>query len=99
MAIECLRPGGRLGVISFHSLEDRIVKHAFMKASGRVPLSEFVYGKVAAPMSYNAIQEQQLEAHSKIVKMVTSRPIVPGASEIKTNPRCRSAKLRCIEKL
>lgn len=99
MAIECLKPGGRLGVISFHSLEDRIVKRAFMRASGKVPLSEFVYGEVEAPMPYNATQEQQPGEQKKIAKVLNSRPIVPSPEEIENNPRSRSAKLRCLEKL
>jgi 16S rRNA (cytosine1402-N4)-methyltransferase len=68
-AFQALKPGGRLSVISFHSLEDRIVKH-FMK------------GKAAAGSGL----------------LITKKPLVPTAAEVKDNPRARSAKLRIIQK-
>jgi len=64
--LEVLEPGGRLAVISFHSLEDKIVKDFFKKPS---------------------------------LKVLTKKPIAPNLSEIKTNPRARSAKLRAAQKL
>lgn len=63
----CLRPGGRLAVISFHSLEDRRVKEAF-RADDRL-------------------------------RVLTRRPIVPDETELSTNPRARSAKLRVAERI
>lgn len=84
-AINLLRPGGRLGVISFHSLEDRIVKDTFKLAATdcicppRVPVC--VCGHVAS------------------VRLVTRKPIVATEDEIAANPRSRSAKLRIVEKL
>lgn len=82
--LDVLAPGGRLAVISFHSLEDRIVKDCFK--ARLVPCTcppEFpicVCGKKA-----------------DVIK-ITGKPILPGADEIKNNPRSRSAKLRAIEK-
>jgi 16S rRNA (cytosine1402-N4)-methyltransferase len=65
-----LATGGRIAIISFHSLEDRIVKRAFLK-----------------------IKEKGDAA------IITKRPIVPSESEVRSNPRSRSAKLRIIEKI
>lgn len=80
-----LNPGGRLAVITFHSLEDRIAKDVFRDLStGCTCPPEFpvcVCGKKPK------------------VKLLTRKPIVPGDKELKTNPRSRSAKLRCAEKL
>jgi 16S rRNA (cytosine1402-N4)-methyltransferase len=80
-----LKPGGRLCVIGFHSLEDRIVKNAMRDlSSGCVcpkKLPVCVCGRT--PM----------------LKLITRKPITPGASELKTNPRSRSAKLRAAEKI
>ncbi len=84
-AIEALKPGGRLAVITFHSLEDRIVKNIFRdNARGctcPVNFPECRCGK-----------QPQL-------KIITKKPVVPGAEEIENNPRARSAKLRIAEKL
>lgn len=68
LAANSLKPGGRLVVISFHSLEDRIVKHFFREC-----------------------------AQTGAFSLITKRPVVPGETEVKLNPRARSAKLRCIE--
>jgi len=82
-AIELLNPGGRLAVISFHSLEDRIVKHAFKEASTEI---------VSPP-------GMVLEEKAAEVKLITRKPIVADDDEISRNPRSRSAKLRVVEKL
>lgn len=83
-AIDCLNPGGRLAVITFHSLEDRIVKNAMQAAAqGCTCPSEFpvcVCGKKPK------------------VKILTRKPIVSGLEELQRNPRARSAKLRVCEK-
>lgn len=84
-AIECLAPGGRLAVITFHSLEDRIVKTAFVKAAqGCTCPKDFpvcICGK------------------SPLVKIITRKPISPSEAEIIENPRARSAKLRVCERI
>ena len=84
-AFSRLKPGGRLAVITFHSLEDRIVKSEMQLASrGCTCPPEFpvcVCGK------------------KPLVRVVTRKPIVSGARELEENPRARSAKLRVAEKL
>ena len=68
-AIDCLAPQGRLAIISFHSLEDRIVKRAFLKAAGKGPVSGDMYGP------YLQLLEEQSTA---VVKLVNKKPITPG---------------------
>lgn len=68
-AIDCLAPSGRLAVISFHSLEDRIVKRAFLRAAGKGPVAGDVYG----PMLH--LQQDSCPAS---VALVTKKPVVPG---------------------
>ncbi len=84
-AHQALRPGGRLAVISFHSLEDRLVKDYFrQEAKDRV----------------NPPYEQLYEVERKAtLKEINRKPIVPDEQEIERNPRARSAKLRVAEKL
>jgi 16S rRNA (cytosine1402-N4)-methyltransferase len=84
-AIQALRPGGKLAVISFHSLEDRIVKDFFRHES-----------KDWINPPYEKIYEVERRA---ALKEITRKPITPEEDEIKTNPRARSAKLRVAEKL
>ncbi len=84
-AIPLLNPGGRLAVITFHSLEDRIVKTAMAKAAkGCTCPPEF-------PVCVCGKKPQ--------VKILTRKPIVSGQEELDRNPRARSAKLRICEKL
>lgn len=84
-AIPRLNPGGRLAVITFHSLEDRIVKSAMAAAAkGCTCPPEF-------PVCICGKKPQ--------VKLITRKPIVSGAAELEENPRARSAKLRICEKL
>lgn len=84
-AVAALRSGGRLAVISFHSLEDRIVKDFFREQSRDL---------VNPP--FEPIYEQERKA---VVKEVNRKPILPSETEIADNPRARSAKLRMVEKL
>ena len=79
-----LKPGGKLAVISFHSLEDRIVKDYFREQSRDL---------VNPP--YERLYEVERKA---TLKEVHRKPIVPSEEEIKDNPRARSAKLRIVEK-
>lgn len=88
-AIDALAPGGRLAIITFHSLEDKIVKNAFRLAAGRPQPSD-------RPLS---AWEPQPELPPKIVKLVTRKPLVADKSEVDDNARSRSAKLRICEKL
>ena len=84
-AIDCLNPGGRLAVITFHSLEDRIVKAAFQQAAqGCTCPKDFpvcICGKKPK------------------VRLTPRKPILPDEREIEENPRARSAKLRVCEKI
>jgi 16S rRNA (cytosine1402-N4)-methyltransferase len=80
-----LKPGGRLAVISFHSLEDRIVKEYFRAASRE---------RAAQPDD----RPDQI-VRPATLKLITRKPIVPGDVEVAVNSRARSAKLRIAEKL
>lgn len=83
-AVAGLRSGGRLAVISFHSLEDRIVKDFFREQSRDL---------------INPPYEQIYEIERKAtLKEVNRKPITPSDEEIKNNPRARSAKLRIVER-
>jgi 16S rRNA (cytosine1402-N4)-methyltransferase len=84
-ALAELRSGGRLAVISFHSLEDRIVKDFFREQS-----------KDLVNPPYEQIYATERKA---TLKEVNRKPITPGEDEIKANPRARSAKLRIAEKM
>jgi 16S rRNA (cytosine1402-N4)-methyltransferase len=84
-AISVLKPKGRLAIISYHSLEDRIVKHYFRNESKdcicppKQPICDC--------------------GHTASIKIITKRPIRPQEGEIQINPRARSARLRVAEKL
>ena len=84
-AIPCLNPGGRLAVITFHSLEDRIVKNAMANAAK---------GCTCPPNFPVCVCGKKPQ-----VKLITRKPIVSGEAELAANPRARSAKLRICEKL
>jgi 16S rRNA (cytosine1402-N4)-methyltransferase len=79
-----LRPGGRIVIISFHSLEDRIVKQFFK--TGQIEEKEekdpFGNSKLSSPF-----------------RVVTKKPIVPSENELRANPRARSARMRIAEKI
>ena len=95
VAIDALAPGGRLAVISFHSLEDRIVKHLFRDAAGKTPPPDEgpVRGWQAPPLRAGPPPPPPR------VALLTSKPVVADESESRANPRARSAKLRVVEKL
>ncbi len=85
MAINLLKVGGRLAIVSFHSLEDRIVKTRF-----RIESKDCICPTDQIICTCN---------HKASIKEVTRKPIIPGNEEIAQNPRARSAKLRIVEKL
>jgi 16S rRNA (cytosine1402-N4)-methyltransferase len=85
MAVQALGPDGRLAVISFHSLEDRLVKEYFRQESKDC---------LCPPHQPVCTCE-----HKASIKEITRRPIVPSEQETNRNPRARSAKLRVAEKL
>lgn len=78
-----LNPGGRAAIITFHSLEDRLVKNFFRRGSFEEPEEN--------PFT-NTVHKSEL-------KIITKKPIVPSVKEMKENPRSRSAKLRVAEKV
>lgn len=84
-AIEVLKIGGRISVITFHSLEDRLTKTIFKEASS---LPELPPGLPIIP-----------EDMKPVLKLVTRKPILPSEEELEVNNRARSAKLRVAEKI
>ena len=83
-SLTVLAPGARLAVISFHSLEDRIVKTAF--AAG---------AKSSAPPGFPV----ELEQHKAYLKLLTRGTEAPTQLEVEENPRAASAKLRAVERI
>jgi 16S rRNA (cytosine1402-N4)-methyltransferase len=81
---EALMPGGRLVVISYHSLEDRIVKE-YIRSEAQAPVEQ------RDPFARGSAAEGRL-------RVVTRKPVVPGDEELQRNPRARSAKLRVAER-
>lgn len=77
-----LKPGGRVAIITFHSLEDRLVKHFFKRGSFDEPEEN--------PFTTTV--------NESVLKIITKKPIGPSEEEMKRNPRSRSAKLRVAEK-
>jgi len=78
-----LQPGGRAAIITFHSLEDRLVKNFFRRGSSNEPAGNPFIN----------------EEHVNEMKVITKKPLSPNESEIKNNPRARSARLRIAEKV
>lgn len=87
-AIEHLKPGGRIVVLTFHSLEDRIVKQKFAKEAGREPSAS---GYSPAAFLPNAVKTPRLS-------LLTRKPVLPTDTEIQGNPRARSVKLRAAQR-
>ena len=79
-----LSTGGRIAIITFHSLEDRIVKNFFKKGSFDDEDTHDPFGQSASPT---------------LLKVITKKPVIPGDKELQTNPRSRSAKLRVAERI
>jgi 16S rRNA (cytosine1402-N4)-methyltransferase len=84
-AIELLEPGGRCVVLSYHSLEDRIVKETFKAAAA-----------TSEPSGHPLLPDRPLVP---TLKILTRKPIKPNEAEVGDNPRARSAKLRAAEKI
>jgi len=84
-AVDVLKNEGRFAVITFHSLEDRIVKQTFQKLSGKCFCPPRIPQCMCGAM--------------KRVEIVTRKPVIPSDDEMQENPRSRSAKLRAIRKL
>lgn len=84
-AVKALAPGGRLAIISFHSMEDRLVKQYFKRESRDC---------ICPPE-----QPVCVCGHKASIRIITPHPIQPGEEEIVNNPRARSARLRVAEKL
>ncbi|OQA08806.1 MAG: Ribosomal RNA small subunit methyltransferase H [Firmicutes bacterium ADurb.Bin373] len=84
-AVQSLRPGGRICVITFHSLEDRIIKN--------------LYRRLALPCTCPRELPVCVCGGRKTLKIISSRPVVPSKEELESNPRARSAKLRIAEKV
>jgi len=84
-AVDRLEPKGRLAIISFHSLEDRIIKRTLARLSGRCQCPPRLPVCVCGAR--------------KALEILTRRPVTPGAAEVAANPRARSGKLRAAEKL
>jgi 16S rRNA (cytosine1402-N4)-methyltransferase len=94
-AIDLLAPGGRLVVLAYHSLEDRIVKRTLLAAAGRNPTA----GQVPLPPLPGGPAWRAPGEAPPRVAVLTRRPETPSPDEVAANPRAESAKLRAAEKL
>lgn len=83
-AVDVLAPGGRISIITFHSLEDRIVKNAFHNGAMGC----------TCPKSFPVC----VCGKTPTLRIITRKPVLPGKEELEKNPRARSAKLRIAEK-
>jgi len=83
--LRLLATGGRMAVITFHSLEDRLVKHCFSRHAGR----------------WESLQQggRRWVGERPVVRLVTRHVVTPSRAEQEINPRCRSAKLRVVERI
>lgn len=83
-AISHLKPRGRLVVITFHSVEDRLVKTTFRKIAG---------------LCVCGLAELCRCPKIPLIRQITLKPVIPTQAELRSNPRSRSSKLRCVEKI
>ena len=83
-AMACLKPGGRLAVVAFHSLEDRLVKTFIMNEAGKAP----------RPSRH----VPDVPEHAPRLNMITRKPVTPSEDEMNLNPRSRSSRLRVAER-
>ncbi|KAJ2518916.1 hypothetical protein H4217_003016 [Coemansia sp. RSA 1939] len=93
-AIEMLNPGGRLVVVSFHSLEDSIVKKFFRSASQQHERQHYM----ADPTS-NTGADDLAETSTSVLRILTKSAVTASIAEVEKNPRSRSAKLRALERV
>jgi len=87
-SVHLLTPGGRVLVLSYHSLEDRMVKERFRAWAGTGPVEGYVPPHLPRP----------IVTHEPLVKILTRRPLRPSEREVAENPRAASAKLRAAER-
>ena len=100
-AIKILSPGGKVAVITFHSLEDRIVKNIFSSYETKEKKQKYPQKSEITEIKEN--NENNENNENKKIKIclekTNKKPIIPSHEEIEKNPRSRSAKLRCVKKL
>ena len=87
-SVHLLTPGGRMLVMSYHSLEDRMVKERFLDWAGET-----------APTLPGGVLPISVDDQTSAVRIVTRKPLRPTAEEIAANPRAESARLRAAERL
>jgi 16S rRNA (cytosine1402-N4)-methyltransferase len=88
-SVHLLVPGGRILVLAYHSLEDRVVKHKFRAWAGAGPVEGYAPPGLPRP----------IVSHQPVVRVLTRRPLRPGDGEVAENPRAASARLRAAERL
>lgn len=99
VAWKALKPGGRLAVLSFHSLEDRIVKRHFQGVDVDEPVSGSIAQKYRNCSLWHSSEEMAAERQRIWQPVGAAQPMLPSDNEVCFNPRSRSAKLRVAEKV